>query len=181
MEARQKAENLLGAAALAIQDAISAAFRSLDLKTNTDAAALVLLKQSNKLSISSMAVLLDLEHSSMVRAVDRLVSRRLVTRESNPADARQAVLALTPAGGRLAERVLDVRGAALTRMLGALRPEDISAITSLLSKILAKHTTSRQSADRLCRLCDEKSCGGDQCPVECAALTQMMSGMPSEP
>lgn len=179
--ARAKAENLFGAAALVVQDAVNDALRTLDLKTNTDAAVLVLLQQSNALSISALAALLDLEHSSMVRAADRLVSRGLVMREANPTDARGADLVLTPSGRRLAERALHVRRSALARILDILDSKDIGTFTTLLSRILAKHTTGRQSADRLCRLCDEKACGGEHCPVECAAVAQVRSAMPSGP
>jgi MarR family transcriptional regulator, negative regulator of the multidrug operon emrRAB len=169
---RQEAENLFGAAALAMHDVVLTAFDALDLRTTTDAAALILLMQSGKLSIGTLAELLDLAHSSMVRVGDRLVRRSLVTRDPDPVDARRAVLALTPVGLSLAVRALEVRRKALATMLRPLDQRETEAIRALLSKILTNHTTGRRSADRLCRLCDEESCGGDQCPVERAAISK---------
>jgi MarR family transcriptional regulator, negative regulator of the multidrug operon emrRAB len=169
---RQEAENLFGAAALAMHDVVLTAFDALDLRTTTDAAALILLLQGGKLSIGTLAELLDLEHSSMVRVGDRLVRRSLITRDADPLDARRAVLALTPAGLSLAERALEVRQKTLATMLLPLDQKEIEAMRALLSKILTNHTTGRRSADRLCRLCDEDSCGGDQCPVERAAISK---------
>jgi DNA-binding MarR family transcriptional regulator len=170
MKLRQEAENLFGAAALAMHDVVLTAFDALDLRTTTDAATLILLLQSGKLSIGTLAELLDLEHSSMVRVGDRLVRRSLITRDPDPVDARRAVLALTPAGLSLAEHALEVRQKALATMLFPLDQGEMEAMRALLSKILTNHTTGRRSADRLCRLCDEDSCGGDQCPVERAAI-----------
>jgi DNA-binding MarR family transcriptional regulator len=176
---RQEAENLFGAAALAMHDVVLTAFDALDLRTTTDAAALILLLQSGKLSIGTLAELLDLEHSSMVRVGDRLVRRSLITRDPDPVDARRAVLALTPAGLSLAERALEVRQKALATMLLPLDQREIEVMRALLSKILTKHTTGHRSADRLCRLCDEDSCGGDQCPVERAAISKSAISAPS--
>jgi DNA-binding MarR family transcriptional regulator len=178
---RQEAENLFGAAALAMHDVVLTAFDALDLRTTTDAAALILLLQSGKLSIGTLAELLDLEHSSMVRVGDRLVRRSLITRDPDPVDARRAVLALTPAGLSLAERALEVRQKALATMLLPLDQREIEAMRALLSKILTNHTTGRRSADRLCRMCDEDSCGGDQCPVERAAISKSTNSAPSLP
>jgi len=176
---RQEAENLFGAAALAMHDVVLPAFDALDLRTTTDAATLILLLQSGNLSIGTLAELLDLEHSSMVRVADRLVRRSLITRDPDPVDARRAVLALTPAGLSLAERALEVRQKALATMLLPLDQREIEAMRALLSKILTNHTTGRRSADRLCRLCDEDSCGGDQCPVERAAISKAANSAPS--
>jgi DNA-binding MarR family transcriptional regulator len=169
---RHEAENLLGATALAVHDAVLPAFDALGLKTATDAATLILLLQGGTLSIGALAELLDLEHSSMVRVGDRLVRRSLVTRDPDPADARRAVLRLTAVGSSLAERALEGRRKALATMLHPLDQRETKTISALLSKILMNHTTSRRSADRLCRLCDEDSCGGDKCPVERAAISK---------
>jgi MarR family transcriptional regulator, negative regulator of the multidrug operon emrRAB len=167
---RHEVENLFGATALAVHDVVLPAFGALGLKTTTDAATLILLLQGGTLSIGALADLLDLEHSSMVRVGDRLVRRSLVTRDPDPADARRAVLRLTAAGSSLAARALEVRQKALASMLRPLNRTETETIAFLLSKILTNHTTSRRSADRLCRLCDEDSCGGDRCPVERAAI-----------
>ena len=58
---RQEAENLFGAAALAMHDVVLTAFDTLDLRTTTDAATLILLLQSGQLSIGTLAELLELE------------------------------------------------------------------------------------------------------------------------
>ena len=95
---RSQIDNLLGALALTTKDKLTADFRDLDLQSETDAATLVLLLQSDGLSISVLAKLLELSHSSTVRVADRLEKRSLVRRSRQSEDARGVHLTLTNTG-----------------------------------------------------------------------------------
>jgi DNA-binding MarR family transcriptional regulator len=81
-------DNLLGALVLAIHDKMTSEFGELGLRTATDTATLILLLQSGHASISALADLLELSHSSTVCVVDRLEKRQLVSRLCQDRDGR---------------------------------------------------------------------------------------------
>ena len=41
-----------------------------------------------------------------------------------------------------------------------------------LESLLGRITSGRQSADHICRLCDEDACPQESCPVECAVASE---------
>ncbi len=155
---------------LTTKDKLTSDFRNLDLESETDAATLVLLSQSDGMSIGALADLLELSHSSMVRAADRLEKRSLLRRSRESDDARSVRLILAPKGRSLATSALASRGVTLRSMLSALTAAELEQFGDLLTKILVRATTSRGAADRLCRLCDERVCRRTLCPVERRAL-----------
>lgn len=163
-------DNLLGALVLATKDKLTSDFRSLDLQSETDAATLVLLLQSDGLSIGALADLLVLSHSSTVRVADRLEKRLLVRRSRQSEDARGVELSLTNRGRSLATTALTARAFTLRSLLSALTTTELQLFGDLLTKVLVRATTSRKVADRLCRLCDETVCTRAMCPVERRAL-----------
>jgi MarR family transcriptional repressor of emrRAB len=167
---RSQIDNLLGALVLATKDKLTTDFRDLDLRSETDAAALVLLLQFDGMSIGVLANLLELSHSSTVRVADRLEKRSLVRRSRQSEDARGVQLILTNKGHSLATAALAARGSALRSLLSVLSEAELQQFGGLLTKVLVSATTSRMAADRLCRLCNETVCTRATCPVERRAL-----------
>jgi DNA-binding MarR family transcriptional regulator len=60
---------------------------------------------SSGLTISGLSERLQVKHHSAVNLVDRLVARKLITREAHAADRRQKHLQLTTTGARLLEEL----------------------------------------------------------------------------
>jgi MarR family transcriptional repressor of emrRAB len=167
----KRAENLLGALVVVLDDRIEAAARREAGDGPSAAAAMTtLLTYSDRdMSIERLRRVLGLSHSATVRLVDRLAERGLVRRRGGR-DARERTLVLTRKGRSAARRVLAER----ERLLGdALAPLDVGKRAELaerLEQILGALTGSRLEARNICRLCDHQTCaetGG--CPVDQAA------------
>lgn len=167
---RRQIDNLIGALALTTKDKLTCEFRGLDLRSETDAATLILLLQFDGMSIGGLVDLLELSHSSIVRVADRLEKRALVRRSRQSEDARGVQLVLTVKGHSLATAALAARAVTLRSLLSVLTASELQQLGALLTKILVRATTSRKAADRLCRLCDETVCTRATCPVEQRAL-----------
>ena len=121
--------------------------------------------------IETLAGGLRLSHSRTVRVVDLLVADGLARRTSDPADARSALVELTPAGRRAGAEVLAARAAALEAALAPLDPAERHALAGLAETLLGGATTGRRAAGAICRLCDAHACGHHEgrCPVTRAA------------
>ncbi|MET7703282.1 MarR family transcriptional regulator [Streptomyces sp. NPDC005485] len=68
--------------------------------------ALVVLGTCGPVKLAALAATLGVNPSTALRMVERLESVGLIDRKTNPANRREVVLSLTPAGGALVERVL---------------------------------------------------------------------------
>jgi MarR family transcriptional repressor of emrRAB len=159
--------NLLGAYALAVDDRVREAT---GLDPSAAAALVVLLDRPAGLTIDALRRALGLSHSGGVRLVARLADERLARRASAERDGRAVDVHLTAAGRRRAGAVLTARQTVLEALLGALSSREAEAITPLLERLLGAVTEDRQSAVRICRLCDVRVCGHPGgCPVTQAA------------
>jgi DNA-binding MarR family transcriptional regulator len=81
---------------------------------------LVVLSSDGEMRLNRLAEILDVNASSAVRMVDRLVSAGLVSRRENPTNRRQTLHALTSDGLNLVRRVTDRRRRDLTRIVTAV-------------------------------------------------------------
>src|SRR3954447_21944422 len=126
--------NLVGALGLALADRLAAAA---ELAGGASAAeALVALDGGRAgASIDAVARIVGLSHSGTVRLVDRLERDRLVERRRG-AGQRSAALYLTPAGRRLARRVLTRRDAEMHSVLGLLTAGEQAAIGRAAGRVL---------------------------------------------
>ena len=79
---------------------------------------------------------LGLDSGSMTRMLDRLEHKGLVQRTRCPDDRRQVRLALTDDGQRLADRLPEIGAAAMNELVGALEPDELRTLESLLAKVL---------------------------------------------
>ncbi len=161
--------NLLGALALALSDAQDAAARSASGLGSSACSALVVLSFYPGTPIRTLADILGLTHSVVVRLTEDLGARGLLERATGAQDKRQVHLRLTPAGQEAAAAILEARGATLRAALLAVPVPIRPALADAVSQMLVALTQSRAAADHICRLCDEAVCPPGQCPVECEA------------
>jgi MarR family transcriptional regulator, negative regulator of the multidrug operon emrRAB len=150
--------NVLGAFGLALADRLAAAC---ELAGGASAAeALVAVHESRGVaSIDALARIVGLSHSGTVRLVDRLQRDGLLERRRG-ADQRSAALVLTPAGRRLARRVLARRDAEMHSVLALLTAGEQEALGRVASRVLG---AAPEAEARVCRLCDRNAC--TTCPV----------------
>jgi MarR family transcriptional repressor of emrRAB len=156
--------NLLGALAVAVGDAQSAAMRAAAGVDLSDVAALTTLLDRPGLSIRELSAVLGITHSGTVRLVDRLARRRLVVRTTG-ADRRRAPLTLTAEGTATAVSALRARQKVLGDALAHLDAGERAAFADLTAKLLAGIPRDQEHAHRICRLCRHDHCRGARCPV----------------
>lgn len=161
--------NLLNAAATAIADAqaTSMALRT-KLKPSTTAAILTL-GQHPALTLSELAGILALSHSATVRLVDNLAAKGLAQRGDGQ-DRREVAVSLTVQGHELYAKLRNAQSEMLLPLIQVLEPAERATLEAALSRILAALTRGRESADHICRFCDEGACGQEECPVEVRAI-----------
>ncbi len=162
---KQRLENLLGALALSITDAIAGSIEKVEGAYGSDTFALVLLQHASQLRSDVLSRQLGLAQSSTVRLVDRMEKEGLVQREVG-ADRRTVLVSLTGRGERAAERVLALRQCRLRDLVGTLSDSEQAALQAVSVKLLSHLTVDLVSGEHNCRLCDEDACGLAECPVE---------------
>ena len=164
----RRLENLLGALAVGLCDAITSAVETTTGHAGAMGAALATLAQEPGLGIEQLRVPLGRTQSATVRVVDRLVAEGYAERRPGH-DQRSVAVFLTAKGAEAASRVLASREQALSDAASALTPGERKALTGALEKVLARITSDRAHADQICRLCDLAACPESVCPVELAA------------
>ncbi|MCA9600669.1 MAG: MarR family transcriptional regulator, partial [Myxococcales bacterium] len=81
---------------------------------------------------SELARLLHLDRSTVTGIVNRLVQRKLIARETHPADRRRAVLRLTAIGARADKNVEGTVEVCMRRALASLSPNTVRATREAL-------------------------------------------------
>lgn len=164
----RRLENLLGALAVGLSDAVTSAVETATGHAGAMGAALATLAQEPGLGIEQLRVPLGRTQSATVRVVDQLVAEGYAERRPGR-DQRSIAVFLTAKGTEAATRVLASREQALCGAVTGLTPGERKALTATLEKVLAAITSDRAHADRICRLCDIAACPQRACPVELAA------------
>lgn len=160
-----KCGNLLTAAAIAICDAqTSAMAEQTDLNPSITATILTL-GQHDAQSLSQMAVVAGITHSAMVRLIDGLERKGLVTRGTGR-DRREVVISLTEAGQTLYATLRQVQTQVISPLTDGLSAQQKAVLETAMTHILSRLTLGRDSADHICRFCDEDVCHQGHCPVE---------------
>jgi MarR family transcriptional repressor of emrRAB len=160
--------NVLGAFALALADRLGEAAEPAG--GTTAAEALVALNGTAAGgSIDGLARIVGLSHSGTVRLVDRLARDGLVERRRG-ADQRSAAVFLTPAGRRLARRVLTRRDAEMHSLLALLTAGEQAALIRAAERAMRELGVPDEAERRRCRLCDLEACGRGRgrCPAVAA-------------
>ena len=159
--------NAFGALTLAVADRVQEAVAGVAGHGASGPAALVALDGvAAGGPIDALRRILGLTHSGAVRLVDRLAAAGLVERRVGP-DARAVSLHLTPAGRRVARRILAAREAALEQVLAGLSAAQREQLDSLLRAAFPALVADREDIGRVCRLCEIDRCGRrrEHCPA----------------
>lgn len=167
---RSRTANLLGALGIALADAQTAQLASSSGLPPTDAAALNAIGLVPGCSIGAVRVALGITHPGTVRTIDRLVAAGLAERHAG-VDGRTVSLHLTDDGEQAWARQSEARLGWLDDIVAQLPQDERAAVERVASSILAAVTGDEDSAERICRLCDERRCPQDRCPVTLAIGT----------
>ncbi len=157
-------QNFLGALATAVTDRLGAANERLAEFGGEAAAAVVQIGTVPNLTILMLSKALGLSHSATTRVVSKLALRGLVLK-ADGRDGREVALKLTDEGTALMERILVSRTAALSEFLSVLTKEEQLRLEDAFARMLGNAPRDEAEALRICRLCDERACPQDICPV----------------
>lgn len=119
-ETKEVTETVMAASRLLV--ALSArALASVDAAlTLPQLRTLVVLDRCGPVKLAVLAATLGVNASTALRMVDKLEAGGLVDRKANPANRREVVLRLTPAGATLVRQVLDHRHREVAALVGTL-------------------------------------------------------------
>lgn len=130
----------------------------------TDAAALNTVGLVPGCSVGAVQVTVGITQPGTVRTVNRLVAAGLVERRAG-VDGRTVALYLTEDGERVWRRLAEGRLSWLDQVLERLPDVGRADVERVVSALLSVLTGDEESAERICRFCDERRCPQDRCPV----------------
>jgi DNA-binding MarR family transcriptional regulator len=133
--------SLLFRASLRLQAALDRCFLPLGT-TAQEAAVLLCCADAGAISARGLADALGKDQGNVTRFLDRLESRRLVTRRCHSRDRRLLVIEATHRGRQLAPQIRSMFEEAESKFFAEIPPDDIAQLELRLSQLLA-------SADRL--------------------------------
>jgi DNA-binding MarR family transcriptional regulator len=152
----------MGAWGLAVADAEVEAVRGAAGHGGAAPAALVGIVAHPPRSSEELRPALGLSQPGAVRLIDRLVDAGWV-QKTRGQDGRAVAISATPAGKKVVGRLLARRRAVLEQLLEPLNDDECERLERLLEKLLGRRTDSQSTLNRLCRICDRRSCAS--CPV----------------
>lgn len=162
------AANILGALSVLIQDRVESAWQAeLDLSPMT-AAALIQIEGEPGCSIELVSGRIGLTHSATVRVIDKLVERGLVAKDRAAKDARAQSLKLSRSGKRVAQHLHAARNKVTDELLAGLDRAQLAAFERAIAAILHRTVEPGREADVTCRVCDDRRCTPDICPIRVA-------------
>ena len=94
---------------------------------------LVVLDSRGPSSLSGLAEALEVNPSTALRMIDRLVAAGMVEKTTNPARRRETLLRLTGAGWQTVRRVTDARRTELSRIVASMPAEQRAQLVSALT------------------------------------------------
>ena len=100
--------------------------------SRTSASVLASLRDGGPQRITALAASEAIAQPTMTTLVGRLERDGLVTRESDPADARAVLVTLTPEGLTRLKRIREARAAAIEARLRELDPDERAALAAAL-------------------------------------------------
>jgi MarR family transcriptional repressor of emrRAB len=113
-------------------------------------------------TIEQLRAGLGLSQPGAARLVDRLAKAGWVDR-GGPGGRRGFELRVTAEGERVLDELFAARRAALLELLAPLSAAEAGQLTTLLEKLVAAPIGSRTDLERLCRMCERRTCR--RCPV----------------
>jgi DNA-binding MarR family transcriptional regulator len=99
--------------------------------------AMVVLTEQGRQTVGGLARALNISEPSASLLVDKLVTRGLVGRDTDPSDRRRTLVATTEQGDQLMGRLRRTREDQFTGWLGLLDNEDLQALAQALDALAA--------------------------------------------
>lgn len=159
--------NLLAAWALTVADRVNERTADLVEHGPSAPAVLVTLRFTPGLSMERLANTVGLSGPGAVQLCNRLEAAGLVERVAG-ADRRCRHPRLTATGRQVTERLLAARRGVVEDAMADMSAADRGEVCRLAESMLLRLSGTRELADRICRLCDERACPDDRCPSELA-------------
>lgn len=103
-----------------------------DTVTITQFRTLVVLDNREGINLNGLADELDVNSSTALRMIDRLLAAGLVTRVENPENRREVILGLTPAGRELVDAVTRRRRREIAAIVKAIPAETRTELVTAL-------------------------------------------------
>lgn len=156
--------NLLGAAALAINGRVIA-----DVVTHTGlspsaTAALVVLSNSDGVTVTDLGRRVGLSQSAAARMVDSLEAAGHASRSTRC--GRDCIVRISASGRDVALGAGQARQGWLHSLVAALDDSEAVHLTHILEKLLTAIYSEQPNSELLCRLCDRAACVDQSyCPV----------------
>ncbi len=138
--------------------------------TSVQYAALVAIDAHPGVDATRLSGLIAFDRSTLGGVIERLEAKRLIHRESSPADKRIKLLYLSPAGKALLGTVGPAIDRVQERILAPLRPADRTMLIRLLSQLVELHhdtlpSSLRPVADREGVAAEADGDGGGPAPA----------------
>lgn len=120
-------------------------------------------------TIQKLRKILKLDHSTMVRSLDKLEKKGLAVRSrKDPNDSRLVRVNLTLQGEAVFTKILNARRAFLSELTSALTSAELEVMYMLMDKMFPKTVECGDDQHFVCRLCELEACPQDICPVNLA-------------
>ena len=172
--------NIIGAFSRALSDKMDRAVREAAGLSNSACYAIVTVGSEPNSSIETLRRMLSLEHSSLVRLIDRMEKQDLLQRiRGTGNDLREVKVSLTDRGEAYFALIVEARRNVLAQALESLTREERKLISSIIFKLMPSVVEGGYDQHYVCRLCDLESCPQEYCPVNLAYPDQFE--MPDKP
>lgn len=158
--------NILGAFALGMSGKLDQAVTATIGHNISSCHALAIIGSKPDHSISQLCKTLRLEHSSVVRLVDRLEKENLVQRvRLQGGDRRKVCIRLTEKGEEQFDRILEARSEVLQDAMHNLTASEVIMLGEYLSKLMPAVVETGDDQRVVCRICERGVCPPGSCPA----------------
>jgi MarR family transcriptional regulator, negative regulator of the multidrug operon emrRAB len=165
LDAAARTANLLGALSLEAARVQKEAAIAAVGEAGAAAEALDTIAAYPDRTIEQLRAGLGLSQPGAARLVDRLAKAGWVER-GGPGGRRGFRLRVTAEGERVLDELFTARRVALEALLAPLTEAESAQLAGLIEKLVAAPIGNRTDLERLCRLCERRTCRS--CPVACA-------------
>lgn len=133
--AYSESNNVIGAMALAVSDAVRVESRG-QATQNIAAAAITLVGHAPGLPIQELSSGLEMSHPGAVRLVYRMIADGIVTRGRSASDKRTAELSLTALSRSKEQAIHASRSRSLNSALMSLSDAEVASLSQIARKLL---------------------------------------------
>jgi MarR family transcriptional regulator, negative regulator of the multidrug operon emrRAB len=161
--------NALGTFGRGMSDKIDASVEAVTGLSKSFCYVIVQVGSEPNASIETLRKRVRMDHSSMVRNLDKLQELGLVIRKKNrDKDCRVVNINLTKAGEEKFTRILMTRRYYLQKLTASLTEAELEILSLLMGKMFQFVVDAGDDQHFVCRLCDLEVCPQQMCPVNCA-------------